>query len=269
MTVNYELVEGLAVLMLCGLLLVWRNAPWLVGRLSASPGSSTAAEGRSRRLRVASAAVLAAIVVAAVGLRYVGVPLAPFDQTLQFGRSYEGGGPNLLARVAGQTLGSAEYDFAYAPGAEIRSGITLQNTGGLPLSVTGMVEDPIPYVSSVELRLPADPISSNAELDSGANGPFHPFTIPAHGEATLAMVVIIGKCPTIPPTPTQAPDASNAAVVGDSPPSGGALTSVSEIRIGYTVLGLARTATIRLPFSQVVIGPPGTNGCPIGERSRL
>jgi hypothetical protein len=217
---------------------------------------------RSRTIRTASAAVLAAIVVATFGLRYVGVPLAPFDQPLQFGRGYEAGGPSLLARVGGQTPGSAEFDFAYAPGAEIRSGITLQNTGGLPLSVTGVAEDPIPYVSSVEFWVPADPTAPNAPLDSGVNGQFHPFTIPAHGEATLAMVVIIGKCPTIPPTPTQAPDASNAAVVGESPPSGGALTSVSEIRIGYTVLGLARIATIRLPFSQVVIGPPGTNGCP-------
>src|ERR1035437_9226574 len=86
--------------------------------------------------KVASAAVLAAIVVAALGLRYVGLPLAPSDQPLQFGKSYEVGGPNLLARVAGDP-GSDEFDFAYAPGAEIRSGITLQNTGGLPLSVTG------------------------------------------------------------------------------------------------------------------------------------
>lgn len=262
MTVTYELVEGLAVLILGGFILLWWNAPWLAKRTSANPGFPTVAMSRSRTIRTASAAVLAAIVVAAVGLRYVGVPLAPFDQPLQFGQSYEAGGPSLLARVDGQTLGSAEYDFAYAPGAEIRSGITLQNTGGLPLSVTGVVEDSTPYVSSVELRLPADPTAPNAPLDSGVNGPFRPFTIPAHGEATLAMVVIVGKCPTIPPTPTQAPDASNAAVVDDSPPSGGALTSVSEIRIGYTVLGLARTATIRLPFSQVVIGPPGTNGCP-------
>ena len=262
MVVTYELVEGLAVLIVCGLLIVWRIAPSLARRLSANAGSSTDADTVSRSIRTASAAVLVAIVVAALGLREVGVPLAPLDQPLTFGQSYEAGGPNLLARVAGHTMGSAEFDYAYAPGAEIRSGITLQNTSGLPLSVTGMAEDSIPYVSSVELRLPADPISSSTSLDSGVNGPFHPFTIPAHGEATLALVVTIGECATISPIPTQAPDGSMGAVGGYSPSSGGVLTSVSEIRIAYAVFGLARIATIPLPFSQVVIGPPGTNGCP-------
>jgi hypothetical protein len=99
--VTYELVEDLAVLIVGGFLLVWRVAPALARRLSAT-GSCTDAESVSRRLRVVSAAVLVTIVVAALGLRYVGVPLAPSDQPLQFGQSYEVGGPNLLARVAGR-----------------------------------------------------------------------------------------------------------------------------------------------------------------------
>jgi hypothetical protein len=260
--VAYELVEGFAVLIVAGFLLVLRMAPALARRLTTA-GSSADAEGASHRLRVASAAVLAAIVVAALGLRYVGLPLAPSDQPLQFGKSYEVGGPNLLARVAGDP-GSDEFDFAYAPGAEIRSGITLQNTGGLPLSVTGVIEDSTPYVSSVELRLPADPISSNAELDSAANNPFHSFTIPAHGEASLALVVTIGRCASIPSTPTQATGDSTAAADDHGPALGGALTSLSTIRLGYTVLGMARIATVRLPFRLVAIGPPGTGGCPTG-----
>jgi hypothetical protein len=257
--VTYEVFEALAVLVVVGLLVAWRIAPALTRPRWASPASSTDAESGSRRIRTAIAAVLVALLVAAAGLHQVGVPLAPFDQPLQFGHAYEAGGPSLLTRIAGRP-GIDEFDYAYAPGTQIRSAITLQNSGGLPLWVTGLVNSSIPYVSSVALRLPADPVAVDTTLDSGVNGPFRSFQIPAHGEATLALVVTIGECSSIPPTPTLGPNAS--AFDGEKTSVGGVLTSVSELHIEYTVFGLARTATIALPFSQVVIGPQGTSGCP-------
>lgn len=262
MAVPYELLWWVAVLVVIGLAGLWLIAPRLAAR---SPAQTRDFAGRSQRIRIGSAALLVALVAVAVGARAAGAPLAPSDQPLVFGHAYGGDDPRLIALVDSNE--GPQYDYAFAPGAEIRIGITLSNNGSVPLTVTGLAPEPITTVRALELRLPPGELTADlvpAYPDEGsdrwASEPFHAFDVPAHGEIGLVLAVTIGTCPAIPPVPTLAPEAS--LLPGSDPSLAGTVTGVGELNFEYVAVGIARTAAIELPFSMVVIGTPGTFGCP-------
>jgi hypothetical protein len=252
--IPYEALVGVAVIVVFGSAVAWLAAPMLAARY---------ATGRSRGIRVVIGVVLAILVVATAGLRAAGAPLAPSDQPLQYGHAYGGDDPRLLSIGRGP---GTQYMYAYAPGAEIRTGITLANDGDVPLTVTGLEPASIPNVRSIELRLSPGaptqdllPVYPNEGSDRWSSEPFHPVEIPAHGEIGLGLAVTIGVCPGAPTRPTLAPGAS---LLPESDPSlGGVMAGIGELHIRYSAFGVARTAIVTMPFSMVVVGQPNVTGC--------
>jgi hypothetical protein len=251
MAIPCDMFAAAAVLVTVGLAALWLAAPRI---------------GHSLQLRIGSAAVLVALVAVGAGAHAAGAPLLPEDQPLAFGHSWSFGDPSLIA-VDSRTQ---SYDFAYSPGAEIRLSITLANNGNAPLTVTGLAPEPISSIRSVDLRLPPGQLNSDLPpaypnlvapgSDRWASAPFHPFEIPAKDEVGLVMAVTVGTCSAISPVPTLAPSAS--LLPATDPSIGGTLTAVGDLPIQYTAFGIARTATIRLPFDVVIVGAPSIFGCP-------
>lgn len=266
MLLPYEVV-GLAIaLVVAGLTAASWVAPGLATRLPPTfPGGSDP-QRRTRQVRSASLALLAIVVVGAFVLRAAGAPLAPDDRPLGFGHAWGGDDPRLLAAM-GLERGDQLF-FAYAPGAEIRTGITLANDGNVPLTVTGLEPPLSPYVRSLELRLPPGTLSPDllpvypGEGVRWTSEPFHPFDIPAHGEVALGLAVTLGTCTGMMPLPTLAPGAS---LLPESDPrlDLGGFDAVDALRIHYTAFGISRTATVTLrSVLLVVTGAAG--GCPSG-----
>jgi hypothetical protein len=271
MAVPYEVFVVVVVGIVMGLLVAWRASDAITSRLWARAGGSADAKRRARHVRTGCGLVFAVVLVSTVGARWLGAPLAPADQPLQFGHASVTGGPALIASTS--SAGDRSDDYAYAPGAEIRDGITLENNGDVPLTVTGLANDSIPFIRSLELRLPSGPLTQdipplypNGGSATWASEPFHPFEIPAHGEVGLALDVTVGTCSTISPVPTLA---AGASLIPDDPSFWGALTAVSELHVEYEAFGLARTATIELPFREVVIGGREVTGCPPSQSASM
>jgi hypothetical protein len=264
MAIPYEVLEPTFIAVVLGLAVLFVIAPAL--RL----GPDT--ERRTRTIRLVTGTVLAIVIVGSLGLRALGAPIDPTSQPLHFGHSWSDGGPRLLAEMdlhpaSGQGFPAVELLYAYAPGAEIRAGITLANDGDVPLTVTGFDSPANPNVRSVELRLPPQlshnlpPPYPNEGTDDWSSEPFHPFEIPAHDEAGLAVEVTLGVCPGMTPVATLAPSAS--LIPASDPSLTGGFTALSDINVRYTALGISRTANIVLGGTiYIITSERNVYGCP-------
>lgn len=263
MAVPYELIVAIAAIIVVALAIGWWRAPLLV------PAGS--GPGPVRRRRMAAGAVLAGLMVLAGALDVAGMPLLPNAQPLRVGGAAGGDDPRLLGFRTGFAadgrIGEALY--AYAPRAELRTGLQLANSGPAELIVTGLEPSGGPQVRSLALRLaPGDPQQSAILLPLyPAEGstpwmsePFHPFRIPAHGEVAVALAATLGTCAGAQPQPTRAPGATlwpEGAPVAD-----GGFGAVDTLRLDYTVLGVQRTAVLPLPLAITVVTGGNTFGCP-------
>ena len=207
------------------------------------------------------------LILAALGLNALGVPLDPNSQPLAIGSAWGGDDPLLIA-VAGDGPGTGSFQYAYEPGAEIRTGITL---GNAPLTVTGLGPPAYgTFIDGYKFLLPSGPLTTDlVPLYPGSgpiwtSEPFRPFEIPAHGQVGLGLAVDLRNCPKIVPGPTLAPGASPADVGLNYAVGFGAADSLD---VAYTAFGIARTATVPLQSPlEVVTGDaagPGALDCPI------
>ena len=164
-----------------------------------------------------------------------------------------------------------EYDYAYAPGAEVRISFLLLNASKAPLTVSSIGAQASANVSSIQFRLP--PILNsdlpaaypneypNESADAWASRPFQSFDIGAGEEVGLVASVTLGECPGASPVPTLAPSAS--PLPNSDPRLGGGFDVLSVLEVRYVQLGIARTETIDLPFyMHAVTGQANTYGCP-------
>ena len=264
MAVPYEVVEPVFIVLVAALVLLILAAPRLagMGRLFRGP-----------RFRIVTGTILAVVVGGALGLSALGAPLDPGGRPLQYGHAFGGNDPRLLAMrsTPGLTGMLQEYDYAYAPGAEVRVSFLLLNASKAPLTVSSIDADTSANVSSIQFRLP--PILNsdlpaaylneypNESADAWASRPFHSFDIAVGDEVGLVASVTLGECPGASPVPTLAPSAS--PLPNSDPRLGGGFDVLSVIEVRYVQLGIARTETIDLPFyMHAVTGQINTYGCP-------
>lgn len=255
MNVPYELVDDAFILGAIGLVAAWRWAARLSARLPARWFAAADGAPQPRQVRRSAVGLLVILAVAFFGLRALGAPLGPSDQPLAFDGAWGGSDPSLLAiQVAGD--GSSEFMFAFQPGGQIRTGLTLGNDGNAVLTVTGIEQpDHLGFDRSFELLLPPEPLGPDLPPvypgvgPTWTSEPFHPFQIPAHGDVGLGLAVNFDACPGMKPVPTLAPGSSLEPQVDPRYTSG--FTAASEITIDYTVLGISRSAHLTL---QSVLG---------------
>jgi hypothetical protein len=208
-----------------------------------------------RRVRRAAVLALVLLGVAALALTALGAPLNPGSQPLTTDGAYGGEDPLLIAVTDGPGTGSFEY--AYEPGAEIRTGLTLANDGNAPLTVTGLGPPPFgSFVAGYKFLLPPGPLTSDlVPLYPGTgpnwtSEPFHPFEIPAHGQVGLGLAVDLRNCPKIAPGPTLAPGAS-PSYTGLNDAVG--FEAADSLEVSYSAFGIARTATVLLQSPLAVV----------------
>ncbi len=262
MAIPYALVLAIAAVLVAGIVIAWFAAPAL-----ASSGSAPVR--RVRQVQVAAGGLLGVLVVLVAVLSVAGMPLLPNAEPLRFGNGSGGDDPRLLGLrndfTPPSTFGQALY--AYAPGAELRTGLQLVNDGPAPLTVTGLEPSGGPNVRSLALRLAPGPPPAHIMLPLYPNQgsarwlsePFHPFTIPARDQVGVGLAVTLGTCASAQPQPTRAPGAS---LLPDSDPAlNGGFGAVDTLRIDYTVLGIQRTAVLPLPLAIVVVTGQPTFGC--------
>jgi hypothetical protein len=262
MAIPYAFVAFVAVGVTTALVAAWWRAPALARSMAPAPLRD------ARRIRRVSAALLGLLIVLAGILNAVGMPLAPDANPLVFGGSYGGDDPRLLGFRGSPGTFDRMALYAYAPGAELRTGLTLANEGGAPLTVTGLEPTQGPNVRSLALlrapgSLPTDPLPlyPGEGSERWQSEPFQPFTIPAHTTAGVGLAITLGECPSAHPRPTRAPGAS--FLPPEDPALGGGFGAVDTIRLDYTVLGIARTVDLRLPMViAVVTDRPNVHGCP-------
>jgi hypothetical protein len=263
MAVPYEILEPACLAVAFGLALAFLIAPRIADLADGLP--------RARGIRLVTGSVLAMIVGVGLGLQALGAPIDPNNQPLHFGHAWGSADPRLLAvrqlLATSADTPQVQLLYAYSPGAEIRVGITLENDGAAPLTVTGIDSPAGPWVDSVQFRLPpqlsADlpPAYPNQGTDNWSSQPFHPFQIPAHGEVGLAAAVTLGVCPGMSPVPTLGPGAS---LMPESDPSlTGGFTALSDINVRYTAFGISRSAAIVLAGAiEIVTSARNVYGCP-------
>lgn len=257
MNVPYELVDLAFILGAIGLVAAWRWAARLSARLPARWFAAADGAPQTRQVRRSAVGLLVILAVAFFGLRALGAPLGPSDQPLAFDGAWGGSDPSLLAiQVAGD--GSSEFMFAFQPGGQIRTGLTLENNGNGALTLTGIEQPVHPGADrSLELILPPGPLGPDLPPDSPGVGPawtsvpFHPFEIPAHAVVALGLAVNFDACPGAMPVPTLAPGSSLEPQIDPSYTSG--FTAASQITVEYTVLGISRSALLTLPSGLAVV----------------
>ena len=262
MAVPYAFVAFVAAVVTTVLVAAWWLAPALARSTARAPLRN------ARHIRLVSAALLGLLIVLGGILNTTGMPLAPDAHPLVLGGSYGGDDPRLLGfrGTPGTFVETALY--AYAPGAELRTGLTLANDGPAPLTVTGLEPTQGPNVRSLALllapgSLPTDllPLYPGEGSERWLSEPFQPFTIPAHTTAGVGLAITLGECPSAHPRPTRVPGAS--LLPPEDPALGGGFGAVDTIRLDYTVLGIARTVDLRLPIViAVVTDQPNVYGCP-------
>jgi hypothetical protein len=262
--VPYEVVEPAFIALVAALVLLIVAAPRLagMGRLYRGP-----------RFRIVTGTALIVVLGGALGLTALGAPLDPANQPLQPGHAFGGNDPRLLAMRGSPRLTGMlqEYDYAYAPGAEVRISFLLLNASKAPLTVFSIEADTGANVSLIQFRLP--PILNsdlpaaypneypNESADAWASRPFHSFDIAAGDEVGLVASVTLGECPGTSPVPTLAPSAS--PLPESDPRLGGGFDVLGVLVVRYVQLGIARTETIVLPFyMHVVTSQTNSNGCP-------
>jgi hypothetical protein len=260
----YEVVDPAFIALVAALVLLILAAPRLagMGRLFRGP-----------RFRIVTGTALVVVVGGALGLTALGAPLDPEGRLMQFGHAFGGNDPRLLAMRSSQSLTGMlqEYDYAYAPGAEVRISFLLLNASKAPLTVSSIGAHTSANVSSIQFRLP--PILNsdlpaaypnehpNESADAWASQPFHSLDIGAGEEVGLVAAVSRGACPGAAPVPALAPSAS--PLPNSDPRLGGGFDVLSVLQVHYVQLGIARTETIDLPFyMHAVTGQTNTYGCP-------
>lgn len=255
MSVPYQLVNLLFILAAIGLLIAWRSAAGLAARLPARWFTAPNGALHTRRVQRSAAALVIILALAFVGLRALGAPLGPSDQPLNLDGAWGGADPSLLA-IQVNDDGSNQFMYAFQPGGQIRTGLTLGNDGNATLTVTGIEQpDHLGFDRSFELLLPPEPLGPDLPpVYPGAgpawtSEPFRPFQIPAHGDVGLGLAVNFEACPGMKPVPTLAPGSSLEPQVDPKYTSG--FTAASEITIDYMVLGISRSAHLTL---QSVLG---------------
>ena len=250
MNVPYELVDVAFILGAIALLAAWRWAARLSARLPARWFAAADGAPRTRLARRATVGLMIILAVVFFGWRAAGAPLGPYDQPLNVAGAWGGDDPSLLSIQAAND-GSSQFIFAFQPGGQIRTGLTLANNGDAALTVTG-VEQPahVGFDRSFELLLPPDPLGPDLPPVYPGVGPvwtsepFHPFQIPAHSDVGLGLAVNFDACPGMLPVPTLAPGATLEPSVDPSYTSG--FTAASQITIDYTVVGIMRSAHLTL-----------------------
>jgi hypothetical protein len=262
--VPYEVVEPAFIAFVVALVLLILAAPRLAGM---------GGFFRGPRLRIVTGTALIVVVGGALGLSALGAPLDPGGRPLQFGHAFGGNDPRLLAMRGSPSLTGMlqEYDYAYAPGAEVRISFLVLNASKAPLTVSSIDADTGANVSSIQFRLP--PILNsdlpaaypneypNESADAWASRPFHSFDIAAGDEVGLVASVTLGECPGASPVPTLAPSAS--PLPESDPRLSGGFGVLSVISVRYVQLGIARIETLALPFTMnAVTNQTNTYGCP-------
>ena len=225
-------------------------------------------------IRVAAGIALALLVGGAFTFNALGAPIDPNSHPLRFGHAFGGDDPRLLvvreSPVSQTTPRLQEYDYAYAPGAEIRIAFTLSNGSGVPLTVSEVDANTSSGIGSIEFRLPPRLSSDlpptypneypDQQPDAWASQQFHSFEIPAQGEVGLAVAVTL-QCPGASPAATLPPGAS--PLPASDPALTGGYDVLSVIEVRYAQLGIARTDLIALPFvMHVITSAKNVNGCP-------
>jgi hypothetical protein len=265
MAIPYEVAEPIFVAIVAALVLLVLAAPRLAGAGGIVSGP---------RLRVVAGVALVAMVGSAVGFNALGAPLDPGRRSIQNGNGFGGNDPRLLAMRGSPSLDGSgpeyEYDYAYAPGAEVRMSFTLLNFSNAPLTLTEVDAGLGPNVSSVRFLLPPKVSSDapaaypnaypNEPADAFANQPFHSVDMAAGAEIGIVVAVTLGQCPGASPVPTLAPSAS---LLSESDPSlYSGFNALSAITVRYVQLGISRSESLPLPFTMnAVTSPASTYGC--------
>lgn len=235
---------GLALLLVV-LGLAWRTAPSVAARLG-RPGS--------RAIRVVIVLIGAAgLVVAAL---IADVP------SIGPGHSWGGDDPRLIAIVSAPSTGliqfsnnapvvlpTGEFVYAYASGVEIRHGISLQNTGPVPITILGIGGMSSPFVQGVSLRLPAGGANGDVGAlypglgtDPWLSEPFVPFELQPGEETAAGLALRLVSCPGAEPVPTLSPGTDPA----DQDPYGSGFTAVTSLSVRWSALGIERETQIDL-----------------------
>jgi hypothetical protein len=265
MSVPYQLVNLVFILAAVGLAIAGRSEASLARGLPARWFRAADGRPQTQRVRRGAVGLLIIVALAFIGLRAAGAPLGPSDQPLNVDGAWGGNDPSLLA-IQDDGIDPGEFIFAFQPGGQIRTGLTLANNGPAPLTVTG-IEQPVHLGAdrSFELLLPPGPLGPDLPPVNPGDGPvwtsepFHPFEIPAHADVALGLAVNFDACPGAMPVPTLAPGSSLEPQIDPSFTSG--FTAASEITLDYTVLGISRSAKLTLHSGLAVV----TNGlidCP-------
>ena len=251
MGIPYEALSVAWVVLIGVLGVGWLAAPRLDERLPAQLLGGPDPARRIRFIRGSCVAVFLGAALGMVGWGAAGAPFAFDHQPLTIGDAWGGDDPQLLA-VRDLGGGRSQYTYAYRPGGQIRTGLTLANQGGATLTVTGIDPPAHPiYVRSFELVLP--PGSPGPELVPvhPGEGPiwtsesFHPFDILAHSEVGLGLAVNLADCPGLGAIPTLAPGTPITSEIDQSYTSG--FTAASQIGIHYSAAGISRTVVLILP----------------------
>jgi hypothetical protein len=197
----------------------------------------------------------------------LGAPLRPDEQPLAFG-DFGGGDDPALLQVVDAGDGRLQYTYAYQPGGEIRTGISLANNGNVPLTVTGVggPDHPIFVRGYKFLVSPGGPATGPVAVYPGVDPTwtseaFKPFEIPAHSEVVLGLAVDLTSCPDLKPVPTLAPGAS-LIPDGDLNYTKG-FGAADLVPVDYVAFGIARTAIVELQgYMNVAVGNPSTDNGP-------
>jgi len=213
-------------------------------------------------------ALVLVLVASPFALIALGAPLRPDEQPLTAGDLGGGDDPALL-QIMDVGDGRFQYTYAFQPGAEIRTGITLANNGNVPLTVTGIGRPQFPiYVRGYKFLLPPGgpapgPVSVYPGVDpTWTSDPFKPFEIAAHSEVALGLAVDLTSCPDLKPVPTLAPGASFIPN-DDSFTYVSGFSAADVIEVNYAAFGIARTAPVELQgYMNVATGNASSDAPP-------
>jgi hypothetical protein len=229
---------GMAIVLTLVLLVVDGVAvmPRRSGEADEGPPRSAARQSRtsgSRRLIVAVAAVAS---IVGIGLWFgsgLYQPLRAFGPATGSGSAYVGTEPATFG-------GLDDVDFASGAGAEIRFGFTLENSGDLPVTVTGLADPPWGVLAPIG--------------QSGATA--HRFQLDPHSR--VGVLLVVPSCSSGPAAPTLAPGIVPTPLTAlAARRKAGAIGWFATITLSYEILGLGHAATLQLPANVGMLGSGG------------
>lgn len=268
MGVPYGFVVDAYVLAAVGLLVAWLGAGQVAEHLPPALSARIEPGRRVRWVRRGCLALAVALVAGTFVSVALGAPVRPDEQPLAAGDQWGGVDPALL-QIMPVGDGRAQFTYAFQPGGEIRIGITLANSGNVPLTVTGVGPPTHPiYVRGYKFLLP--PGGPTPELVAVFPGvdptwtseAFQPFEIPAHSEVSLGLAVDLTSCPDLKPVATLAPGASLLPEDGLNNYSTG-FSAADVIQVDYAAFGISRTAAVELAtYMNVATGNASSDSPP-------